>query len=119
MEIIKTYIKCLKTNWKSLLIPALVLSPFTYLWGAYVWFNIMNNLTFSNSTLEGFFFYGSIILFIAILIFGPYNLKISEKIKEKYEYQSYILIFIKVQIISLIFSCFLLFIFLLSVVHIP
>lgn len=112
MSIIQHYFKYFKTDWKLFIFSALFFGPLTYVWAVFLFYNVLIDIEFSIPLLDVFLYYGLITLFMAVFLFGPYNLRVSEKIQYKFNKKSFWFIFLKVQIISYILSFFLLVIFL-------
>ena len=102
MSIIQHYFKYFKTDWKLFIFSALFFGPLTYVWAVFLFYNVLIDIEFSIPLLDVFLYYGLITLFMAVFLFGPYNLRVSEKIQYKFNKKSFWFIFLKVQIISYI-----------------
>ena len=115
MCLIKYYFKYFKTGWKSLIIPAFIFVPLTYVWAVFIFYDLFSYIEIPNTIFGTLIYYGLITLFISIFIFGPYNFRVSEDIQYKFNKKNFWTVFWKIQIFSYVFSFFLLIIFMVVV----
>lgn len=110
MLLINYYVKNIKKHWAYLVLPFLLCIPYAFIWAGFVFFKVAEEFSTSILIIDLLLVFVPIILYVTILMLGPFSYKVAQEMHLDNEEKYFWWILIKVLFLSCVIATAMVFI---------